>query len=171
MAVLVRHFLKEKEIMKVSSPSKKTGDPVPQNDGNYTWIKRCRRGSPAQLSRKSCGEGINPSRCFLKGHRTRFQRRTFTEKVTELSDNENFTTVLFGVTCPRRPLLTQAGDDTSGYHSHTMKSVVRAGGDGERRGGRGPHRTSLRKEYSVSNCCRDRRVGFRALPLISAASI
>ena len=33
--------------------------------------------------------------------------------------------------------------------------------------GRDPHRTSLRKEYSVSNCCSDRMVSFRALSFTS----
>ena len=40
--------------------------------------------------------------------------------------------------------------------------AVRAGGRGDREGRREPHWTSLRNEPSVSNCCRDRIMGFRA---------
>lgn len=94
----------------------------------------------------------------------------YTEDNSEERQLENFTTVLFRVTCPRR-LLTHAGDNASGYESHINEITVGAEGERERKGGRGPYRTSRRNEYSVSNCCSDRIVGFGASPLISTANI
>lgn len=51
------------------------------------------------------------------------------------------------------------------------KDMARAEDGAQRREGGRPHRTSLRNECSVSNCCSERMVRLRALPFTSDPSI